>query len=228
MLHKTRGIIISYLRYRETSIIVKIYTEAFGLQTYIENGVRSSKGRNRIALFQPLTLLDLVVYYKESGAIARISEIRCHTPYTSLPYGFRKAAIGMFLTEVLAKTLKEEMSNPELFEFLFASLSWLDAAPTDYENFHLQFLLKLAKFIGFAPGTAEELLEQTAEMRLRYGESEEKTALQELMTQPYGNGIKISSSTRRTLLLLLLRFYALHVDNFGEVRSLPILQEVME
>jgi DNA repair protein RecO (recombination protein O) len=84
MLHKTRGIGLSYLRYRESSIITKIYTEAFGIQTYIVNGVRSSKSKNnRIALFQPLTLLDMVVYHKnKEDTVHRISELKCYAPFS--------------------------------------------------------------------------------------------------------------------------------------------------
>ncbi len=122
MLHKTRGIVLNYIRYRETSIIVKIYTEEFGLQTYIENGVRSSRSRNKIALFQPLTLLDLIVYHRDNGSIMRISEIKCNTPFQTLPYQFVKTGIALFITEVLTKSLKEESGNPDMFWFLFQSI----------------------------------------------------------------------------------------------------------
>src|SRR4051812_40998701 len=113
MLHKTRGVAISYIRYRESSIIAKIYTELFGIQSYIVNGVRSSTSKtNRIALFQPLTLLDLVVYHKEkSDNVRRISEIKCYNPFNTLPYNVVKSSLALFVTEILGKTLKEEEAN---------------------------------------------------------------------------------------------------------------------
>ena len=57
MLHKTRGIVFSYTEYRETSLIVKIYTELFGIQSYIVNGVRKKNAKLNVGWFQPLTLV---------------------------------------------------------------------------------------------------------------------------------------------------------------------------
>lgn len=74
MLHVTKGIVINFIRYRESSIIVKIYTELFGLRTYIVNGVRNSKTA-KIALYQPLSQVDLVVYENPKADMQRISEI---------------------------------------------------------------------------------------------------------------------------------------------------------
>ena len=60
------GIVLNYIKYGDTSIICKIYTEQYGLQSYIINGVRNSKSKN-IGLFQPLNILDMVVYYKKNS-----------------------------------------------------------------------------------------------------------------------------------------------------------------
>ena len=106
MLHKTKGIVLHFIRYSDTSIIAKIYTEAFGLQSYIVNGVRSKSAKNKIALFQPLTLLDLVVYHKENSTLQRISEMRCAEPYQSIPFKVHKSSIALFTAEILQKTLK--------------------------------------------------------------------------------------------------------------------------
>lgn len=227
MLHKTRGIVINYIKYRETSIIVKIYTEEFGIQTYIENGVRSAKSKNKIALFQPLTLLDLVVYHKESGDIFRISEIKCLEALQSIPYHFHKSGIAMFMTEVLSKTLKEEASNPQLFHFLLHSLLFLDGQETHIENFPVQFLLKLSRYLGFVPEQAEEIMEQIGAIRIYPATEEEKQALNTLLAQAYEQYTYIPGTIRRQIMEYVLRFYALHVENFGEIRSLQVLKEVM-
>ena len=96
MLHKTKGIVIGYIPYRESSIIVKLYTENFGIQSYIENGVRSAKGKNKIALFQPMTLLDVVVYHNDKKDLHRISEIKCTSPLVSIPMTLRSLVLQSF------------------------------------------------------------------------------------------------------------------------------------
>ncbi|PMD96760.1 DNA repair protein RecO [Siphonobacter sp. BAB-5405] len=223
MLQKTRGLVLNYLRYRETSIIVKIYTEEFGLQTYIENGVRSSKGKNKIALFQPLTLLDLVVYFKESAGIQRISELRVNHPYQSIPFDVTKSTIALFITEILSKTLKEESSNPPLFGFLRESLLWLDQAATGYENFHVWFLLRLSFYLGFEPQSAQQLSQELTDAGYRVYDEEALSRLDDLRTDP---DARVSRPIRNYLLEILLKFYELHVDGMGEVRSLEVLRTI--
>src|SRR6187200_113375 len=101
MLHKTRGVVFRFTKYGESSIIVNIFTEMFGLQSYIVNGVRSRTVKSRIALYQPLTLLDLVVYHRENANINRIKEVKCLYPYQSIPTDIKKSALAIFIMEVI-------------------------------------------------------------------------------------------------------------------------------
>jgi DNA repair protein RecO (recombination protein O) len=95
MLHKTKGIVIGFIKYGDTSIIAKVYTELYGMQTYIVNGVRSKSSKNKIALFQPLTILDMVVYHKENRDIHRLSEVKCHVIFHSIPFNQKKISMAI-------------------------------------------------------------------------------------------------------------------------------------
>ena len=219
MLHKTRGIVFKYFKYRDTSIIVKIFTEAFGLQTYVINGVRSKSSKGKIAFYQPLTLLDMVVYYKESVEINRISEVKCASPFQSISTDIKKTAIVMFLAEVLYKTVKEEGEVTELFDFIFHSIEILDHLPAGYENFHLQFLLKLARYLGFGVESSEHFYDSFPE--------EDVDPVKQLLMNPYEQHIKVPNSMRRILLDHIIKFYQTHIDTLKEVKSVKVLQEVL-
>ncbi len=221
MLHKTRGIVFRFTKYGDSSIIVIIFTELFGLQTYIVNGVRSKSAKSKIALYQPLTLLDLVVYYKENANIKRIKEVRCLHQYQTLQTDIRKSSIGMFINEILNKTVKEENHAQELFEFFLDSLIILDNQKTDYENFHLIFLIKLSRFLGFGAHESDEVLTR------RLTGKEEEVLLKKLLTAEYGDTVVMTNTQRRVLLEILLRFYSAHMDTLGEIRSVQVLKEVM-
>lgn len=224
MLSKTQGIVISYLRYRETSILVNIYTAEMGICSYIENGVRSTKAKHKMALFQPLTLLDLEVYHKPGKGLHRISEAKCFFPYQSIPFDIAKSSLALFLSEVLSKVLKEEEANPALFEFLCQSLQYLDRAAANFENFHLQFLWQLAAFLGFGAGSAAEFYQQ---LKVAGYIVPSFTELDSLIHTEYGHPIVLHRADRRELLSGMLHYYQLHMENFGEIRSLQILQEVL-
>src|SRR6185369_5739782 len=137
MLHKTRGIVFRFTKYGETSIIVNIFTELFGLQSYIVNGVRSKSSKNKIALYQPLTLLEMVVYHRENANINRIKEVKCFYPYQTIPVDIKKSALAIFINEVLNKTVKDESHAQDLCTFLMESLQALDQMTEKAENFHL-------------------------------------------------------------------------------------------
>jgi DNA repair protein RecO (recombination protein O) len=227
MLFKTKGIVINYIRYRETSVIVKIYTEEFGIQTYIENGVRSAKSKNKIALFQPLTLLDLVIYHKEGKDIHRISEMKCNHPFQTLPFDIYKSSIALFITEILGKTLHEETSNAALFYFLHNSILWLDETPDHFENFHLQFLLQLGGYLGFSPENAHEISNELSLHNLPVLSKDLENQLDKLMNTQYDEAPKMDRFSRNQLLDSIILFYRLHVDTLTEVKSLAVLHEVM-
>ncbi|RRA99834.1 DNA repair protein RecO [Larkinella rosea] len=229
MLHKTRGIVLSYFRYRETSVIVRIYTEEFGLQSYLVNGVRSAKSKtNRIAFFQPLTLLDMVVYYKPGKDLNRLSEVKINHPLQHLPFDIAKSSMALFVSEMLTKTLKEEASNPSLYYFLVDSILYLEEAESDYENFHIAFFLKLAFFLGFGPSNAREFEEQLQEQKYPFLPDEAaERALNHFLRQPLASHIKISRQTRAELLDALVAFYHIHMDSLGEIKSLAVLREVL-
>ncbi len=222
MLHKTRGVVLGFIKYGDSSIISKIYTEEFGLQTYIVNGVRSKTSKNKIALFQSLTLLDMVVSHKETRDINRISEIKCNTVFHSIPFEQKKISMVIFMAELLGKTLKEHYQNKELFELILHSISYLDEIKEQYENLHLQFMIQLASFLGFSPGSVEDIIE---EIRLSLSE-EEKNILAQLMVAAPDEYIKMNNHTRRHLLDCLVRYYSIHIENFGTLNSLSVLQEI--
>lgn len=218
MLHKTRGIVFKHFKYRDTSIIAKIFTEEFGLQTYMINGVRSKSSKGKIALYQPLTLLDLVVYYKESADINRISEVKCGSPFQTIPTDIKKTAIAMFMAEILYKCVKEEGEVHDLFEFIYHSLEILDHLESNFHNFHLQFMLKLSKYLGFG-------MESSDFLDVFY--AEEAQLAKELMDNSYEESAKLSNNSRRKMLDHIIKFFQTNVDSLKEINSIKVLQEVL-
>ncbi len=219
MLHKTKGIVFRFTPYGETSIIVTIFTSSFGLQSYIVNSVRSKSGKAKIALYQPLTLLDLVVYHKENAGILRIKEVGCHYAYSALQTDPIKSSLGLFICEVLNKTVKEQTHAVELCDFIFDSLISLDGQPHP-ENFHLIFLIKLSKHLGFGPFAKEELSHWLLS-------DNEQQLLDELLKAQYGTFIRMKSEQRRSILDALIKFYGSHIDSMGTIRSVQVLREVL-
>ena len=191
------------------------------MQAYIVNGVRTKSAKSKIALYQPLTLVDMVVYYREQAHLNRIKEIKCFHPYQTLYQDVRKSTVSMFINEIMNKTVKEESHAQELCDFLVESLIALDNLSTGVENFHLIFLLKLSRFLGFGAHNVNEVVGgRPAEI-----ETEMMVAL--LIDSDYEANVIMTNVLRRKVLELLLLFYADHVDSLGEVRSVQVLRDVL-
>ena len=220
MLVKTKGIVFRLTPYGDTSVIVNMFTDLLGLQSYIVNGVRSQSKKSKIALFQPLTLLDLVVYHKENGNIMRIKEVKCYHLYQNLSRQVNKSAIALFINEVLNKAVKDQSHTSEIFQFISNSLIILDEHPKP-ENFHLIFLLGLSRHLGFAPNQTSEVL------GVHWMDEQEEQLLKQLLLITYQDELPMTYIQRQTLLSCLMRFYQTHIDGFGEMKSLPVLQEVL-
>ncbi|MBI9036713.1 MAG: DNA repair protein RecO [Bacteroidales bacterium] len=240
MFYKTKGIVIQRIKYSETSLIVKIYTEIFGLQTYIVKGVRSRKSKIKSNVFQNLSLLDLVVSKKEKSKINFLTEIRLAYQFTTIPFDIRKSSIVMFLNEILHKTIREEEPNQNLFDFLFNSIQLLDHQQKDFANFHLLFLIKLTKHLGFFPhqkqteqfryfDLTEGIFIKGIPIHQYYLNTELSLILNDLLNISFEkiNELKISKIQRMQLLEKLIDYYKIHVENFKEIKSLAVLQTVL-
>lgn len=244
MNHKTKGIVLKTVRYGETSIITTIFTELFGLQSYIVNGVRVStkKGSGKANLFQPSAILDLIVYQNDLKNLQRIREFKWSKIYQHLFFSVFKNAVALFMVEMLQRTIKQPESHPELFAFAEDAFIHVDEANEKVvANFPLYFALHLSSFFGFQ--ISDKYSDTANIIDLQEGEfvktrpthphflegdlSEITSQLLKVMQPSELAEIRLNHETRRILLHAYEMFYALHIDNFGRLKTLPVLEEVL-
>jgi DNA repair protein RecO (recombination protein O) len=239
MLHKTRGIVLKTISHGDTSVICQVFTEKFGLQSYIIHGAKRNKAKINYNILQPLHLLDMVVYHKNNGNIQRVSEARQSPLFLTIPYELEKSAMALYLTEVLFKCLKQQDPDEYLFEYIFSAVSWLDSTEKAPPNFHLYFLLRLSKFLGFYPALPKA---NQHYFDLKNGvfcsrAPHHSFVLQEPHTSQWASllagsfetlaTIRIPVGDRRILLKYIIDFYRLHIESFGEIKSHLVLEEVL-
>jgi DNA repair protein RecO (recombination protein O) len=237
MLHKTRGIVFRSTDYGESSIVVRIYTEQFGIQSYIVNSVRKKHARIHSNIFQPLTPVDLVVYKHDRHTLQRIADIRPNPLLVNIPFDIQKRSMIFFLDEVLFKSIHEEEANPGLFDFIVSSIEWLDEPHPPGNDFHLIFLLKLSRFLGFGP--TNNYSEERNVFNLREGKfqtglpnhpnyftSEYTSDFSKLINSNYGFSLNVSVEKRRMMIGFLLEYFELHIDGFKDIRSHKVLEQV--
>lgn len=239
-LQTTRGIFLHQLRYSETSLIVKIYTENFGLSTFMLKGVRKNNPTFPLSLLQHLSPLEVVVQRKETANLHYVREIRALFPLTSLPYDIRKSSIGLFINELLIKSLTEEEANPDLFNFLITAIQILDLNGESVNNFHLWFSLQLTRFLGFLPSAMTTGNERIFDLKEGVFLTKEP-GHPYFVDMPYSryflemsrpgfrdyHMVSVSNSERRSFLKKVIEYYQLHLQGFGNMKSPEVLEEVL-
>lgn len=240
MLHKIRGIVLKTTLYSESSVVVQIFTDKLGIQSYLINGVKKPKAKIPMNVLQPLHVLEMEVYHKATIQIQRVKEARPAPSFRTIPYQVVKNTIIQFLNEVLYKSIRQQHADEQLFEFIYYAINWFDETEAVVVNFHLAFLLKLSRFLGFAP-RAQSRTDQlyfdlqegdfTSVIPLHpyFMDKADADLFLLLFNTPFEkiNELKLNNQTRRHILDKILVYYTLHTASFGQIKSHQILEEVL-
>jgi len=239
LISNTRAIVLNHIRYGDSSLIVNLYTESMGRQTIFVKGAFSKKSQVRVALFQPIHLLEICLHYRANRQMQRVSNIQIYEPFQNIPFDPVKSCIAIFIAEILHKTLKEEEANQALFDFLFHTIQMLDLNDCGTANFHLVFLVHFSRYLGFYPNT-EQASEytwfdaQTGSYVSLPSTSSPLPEYNRLLTHLFGmsfdrlDSLSVNRHQRNCLTEYLLYYYSTQMANFGNTKSFSVLQNVFE
>jgi DNA repair protein RecO (recombination protein O) len=232
---KTKAIVISSIKYQEKSLIVKCFTLSDGLKSYfVRDAFSSRKSNQKIAYFQPLTILEIEAVHKNKGTLENFKEIKIALPFHSIHSDVVKSTIAMFISEILHHSIHEEEKNEAFFTFLETALHWLDNHD-EIANFHLILLLEATKYLGFYPdisNTEYKFFEMTEGIFSPFHAisslTEHETNLfKKLIDLKFDNDQKSFHIIERQILLkILIDYYSFHLDGFKKPKSLDVLKEV--
>lgn len=238
MLTTNHCIVLSKLKYKDNDLIVKCYTKQRGIVSYLLKGIfKSKRSYTKAVYFQELSQLLIEERYKPNQSLQYIKEVKLGYIYQTLHTSIYKSAIVLFLSEILSDVLKEEEPNEGLFHFMETALQYLDSQDTNYSNFHLLFLLKLTRYLGFQPQNINETL---IYFNLKSGVFEDiKTNIHSISGENINllklllgtnfdtlKEVKINAQQRQGFLSLLLHYFELHLEGFKKPKSLQILNDV--
>lgn len=233
----TKAIVLSSLKYGDTSLIVKCYTEEEGVKTYLVRGVLKPKKKGiKAAYFQPLTQLKIVANHNSKNTLNSIKEVQVYQPYSTIHSDIVKQAVVFFLSEILSSSIQEEEQNKILYSYLETAFIWLDTHDK-ITNFHLLFLLNLTRFLGFYPDISGKdkigfnLLEgnfsdNTQDKNVIYrNDFYQFKKLLGINFDSIGN-VSYSKSERQLVLQMIIEYFKLHLDSFRKPKSLQVLEIV--
>lgn len=242
MIQSTKGIVLRTIKYGETSVIASVFTELFGIQSYLVNGVRTSGKSSKAHFFQPSSILDMEVYHNDLKNLQRIKDLKWSFIYKTILSDVIKNSIALYMVELLQKTLKQPEPNADLFSFCEDAFLQLDKATSEVAaNFPIYFSLQLAPFFGI------RLLDNYSESRNIFDPQEGKFSdtvsassnhfnkevgyyISQLLRAIHPDDlseIKINRNIRLTILKIIEDFYAWHIPEFGSMKTLAVLSAII-
>ena len=241
MLTKTQAIVLHSLKYGETRLIVDMFTRSQGRQSFIVSIPKSVKGKIKKQLFQPLTQLEIESDLRPKLQLQKLSDVRLASPFSSIPFDPNKLSISLFIAEFLYYALRSEQHNEPLFDYIVNSIQWLDAQTDRFANFHLVFLMRLSRFLGFYPNLDHYQTGDYFDLResvflstppvhrdFLHPQEAEKIQLMMRMDFPTMHLFRMSHQERNRLLEVSLIYYRLHIPDFPELKSVSVLQELYQ
>ena len=247
MLVKSEAIVLHAFKYGESRLIVDMFTREVGRLSFAVPIPKTSKGRLKKQYFQPMTLLEVECDVRQRVQLQKLKDARLLTPYSSIPFSPDKLAISLFVAEFLYHALRSQQQDQLLFAYICSSMQWLDAASTGYANFHLTFLMRMSRFLGFYPNLSLTPIpsqngeEGTIYFDLREGrfcslapthsdflQPDEARLIHLLMRMdfPTMHLFLLSRHERNRITEVLLQYYQLHIPQFPALKSLSVLQEL--
>ena len=241
--HHTKGIVLKSLKYGETSLIVSVYTELFGIQQYIIKGIRktSKKSSANASYFQEGAMLDMQVQHQEIKNFQYIKEYQWFYLYKNLFNNVVKNSVLLYIIEMLQHCCKQPEANAEIYYLTEEALIMLDSSDDAFTaNLPLYYSIKLAARLGFEiQGHYSHLTpildyqEGTFIANIpihRYYIPEQLSKiLSDIIIAPIKEigSISLNRSMRSELIEYLQSFFQLHVPYYGKLNSPDILKQIL-
>lgn len=233
------AIVLNRVKHSDSTLVVSLYTEAMGTVAFAVRIPKTSRASIKPTLFQPLNILTIEWDHRPNQNLQRLRNCHVLTPYSTISYEPQKAIIATFLAEVVHHSLKEEHQG-ELFPFLQNSLMWLDCTKAGYEDFHIVFLIKFARFLGFQPNIDEHderpyfdlVNAEYADAQplhnfyLRRGDAQYIPLFLRLQYHNVQH-LHLTRELRLRALNIITTYYRLHIPQFPKLQSFEVLTQLM-
>ena len=231
MTESTNGICLHYYKYSESSVIVKIFTEKYGMKSYIMKGVRKRKSKKKLNLLHSLNIVELEVSNNDKRQIQYIKDINNTNVFNYNSLDINNRFISLFISEVLLRVLVESERSQSVYNFIMKSIFLLNNEKKVSKNFSIVFLIKLSGLLGFYPNKENS---EKKYFNLDSGEfsnnpsnyflgDDNKKYFSLLLND---HEVEIPHKNRKNLIFSLQNYYDLHHYNIKNLKSYDVIESL--
>lgn len=207
-------ILLSATKVGDKQIVLHTFSRELGRKSFITSIDRSSK----MTLFQTLNILSGKIMENNRSKLSRASSIRTEYPLMGIRGNIHKAAISMFIGEVLYKSIRDGVVDPVLYDQCKQSIITLDNLDRNFASFHLWFLLELCAALGFRADIQS----------IRPFAGDKTDILESLLQADFPNFLlyPLTGRERSEIARIIIDYLSYHSETKLAIRSLQVLQEL--
>ncbi len=231
---RLEALVLKAVKYGDKSIVLRCLTKELGLQSYMVNSIRSKRSVITPGLILPLTYLNLLASHKNKGTLERIKEAQVHTHFHSLYQNPVHNAVAQFCVEILNKVARESTEEEALFQITVAFMHRIEEGE-NISNVPLDFVRSVCQCLGVEPdvysgeGAYFDLLEghlvDSPPFHTTFLSQDETSQFVHYFQEPKAT---YSRSQRRDLLRNYLQYMKIHIEHFGDIKSLEVLRALFD
>ena len=148
-IHKTEAIVLRRMDFRETSLIVDLFTRDFGKLSGLLKGIRSEPGKFASSL-EISSHNDIIFYKKTSTSLHLVSACDLRNNFFNIRKSMMKAGFMGIMMEMISSVMQPEDKNEEVFDLAVECLKELEATAAP-EKVMTIFKIKMLALSGFKP-----------------------------------------------------------------------------
>lgn len=238
---KTEAIVLSVQKLRDNSSLVNFYTREVGRSSFLLYGAHGRKHSNCAAYLHPLSVVNIDVNLRNSRPLNTIRELKVADANPELLFNPVKSALSFFMSEVLLQVLRTNERDEILFDFIRNSVLMLNESEKGLGNFHILFLVRLTRFLGFQPDPFSPSQNDFFDLcQVEYTnvrpfhnqfltpqDASQMRLLLRMNSRNYPL-FRFTKGERTETLKRILEYYKIHTESFGEIKSLEVLKEIFE
>lgn len=238
---RTEGIVLQSVKYSDRNAIVLVYTRDRGSVSFLAPRVAGKRGARFRPMFFPLSLVEIVYQHRPTKSIQNLKEVTSLLTPSATSTSFVANSIALFLTEFLQRLLRQDHEgNIALFDKVVSAIQLLERLPDrEISALHLHLLSQLLEDLGIMPDLAtyqpgsilfssEGIFTMPIKGLHTANDVTAATALHAFLTHPLQTPLATTRLQRQVTLPLLLQFYEHHYPGVSSLKSLEVLQSLVE
>ena len=234
MLSKHRGILLQTIRYSDHSVILKLFTEQEGLQSFV---FRKSSKQKSAGILQPLSILEIEAWKKPQTDLYSVRELRTAYSYKTIGNDYLKNSVVLFLNEILLQVIKEPgHALEEMNHFITSWLILFDNEERAGEK-HLFFLAELCNYLGIHPvnnySSERKYFDVSSAQFVSFSNGNQLTFNEEDSLLFHRilferEDLRLTREQKKNMADSFVLYYQVHLPGVKEIKSLPVLKEILD